>query len=109
METTIPIALDLVRAGVIPMRMAVAMGSYNAASLFNLNKGAIEEGRDADFAVFDFRDVREIDERRLHSKCGWSPFKGMRAVFPDTVITGGRVALEDGEPCGEPAGRDVRA
>ncbi len=108
-ETTIPIALDLVRSGVISLKMAVAMGSFNAASIFNLNKGSIAPGKDADFAVFDFRDVKEIDPRRLHSKCGWSPYAGMKAVFPDTVISGGRVALEDGEPCGEPAGRDVRA
>jgi len=108
-ETTMPIALELVRSGAIPMKLAIAMGSYNAASLFNLNKGAIEVGRDADFAIYDFRRVSEIDERKLHSKCGWSPFKGMRAIFPDMVITGGRVALEDGEPCGEPTGRDVRA
>lgn len=107
-ETTIPIALDLVRSGVISMKQAVAMGSFNAASVFNLNKGAIAEGRDADFAIFDFRDVREIRVPDLHSKCGWSPYGGMRAVFPDMVITGGRVALEDGEPCGEPAGRDIR-
>lgn len=108
-ETTIPIALDMVRSGVIPMRLAVAMGSYNAASLFGLNKGAIEAGRDADFAIYDMRRIAEVDPRRLHSKCGWSPFAGMRAVFPDMVITGGNVALEDGEPCGEPLGRDVRA
>ena len=107
-ETTIPIALDLVRSGVISMKQVVAMGSFNAASVFNLNKGSIAEGKDADFAIYDFRDVREIDVRRLHSKCGWSPYGGMRAVFPDMVITGGRVALEDGEPCGEPAGRDIR-
>ena len=108
-ETTMPLALDLVRSGVISMKQAVAMGSFNAASLFNINKGSIAEGRDADFAVFDFREVREINERLLHSKCGWSPYRGMRAVFPDMVITGGRVALEDGEPCGEPVGRDIRA
>ena len=108
-ETTIPLVLDLVRSGVIPMAQAVAMGSFNAASVFGINKGSIAEGKDADFAIFDFRDVREIDDRLLHSRCGWSPYKGMRAVFPDMVITGGRVALEDGEPCGEPAGRDIRA
>ena len=33
----------------------------------------------------------------LHSKCGWTPFEGHLALFPVTVIRGGKVVYRDGE------------
>ena len=48
-----------------------------------------------------------IKVRRLHSKCGHSPYGGCEAVFPETVMVRGEVQVEDGEFCGEPLGRDV--
>ncbi len=107
-ETTIPMAMRMAAAGTLSLQQVADMGSANAAGWFRLNKGSIEPGKDADFAIFDMRKICRIEVPRLHSKCGWSPFAGMEAVFPDTVIIGGNVAVEDGEPIGDPVGRDVR-
>ena len=38
-----------------------------------------------------------IDPDTLHSKCGFSPFAGLPAVFPRIVALGGTVVYEDGE------------
>ncbi len=38
-----------------------------------------------------------ITSEMLHSKCGWTPFEGHFALFPTTVIMGGKVVYQDGE------------
>ena len=106
-ETTMPIVMDMVRRGAIPMDMAVRMAAVNPGKLFSLNKGRIAVGYDADLQLYDMRRSSVIDVRRLHSKCGHSPYGGCEAVFPETVMVRGEVQVEDGEFCGEPLGRDV--
>jgi dihydroorotase len=53
-------------------------------------------GDRADFALYPKEAVR-IDPDTLHSKCGFSPFAGLPAVFPRVVILGGTVVYEEGE------------
>lgn len=106
-ETTMPMVMEMVRAGTITMDLAVRMGAEKPAEVFSVGKGRIAPGCDADFAIFDFRRVTEIDQKKLHSKAGWSVYHGMKAIFPDTVIIRGQVQLKDGELCGERIGRDI--
>ena len=107
-ETTMPMVMDMVRRGILPLSEAVRMGSSNPGRLFGIRKGAIAEGYDADIAVFDLREVSKVDVRRLHSKCGHSPYAGYDAVFPQEVFVRGSLQVREGEFCGEPIGRDVR-
>jgi dihydroorotase len=106
-ETTMPIVMDMVRRGDIGLPMAVRMGAEAPAEAFSVNKGKIACGFDADLCAFDLRSSSEIDVRRLHSRCGHSPYAGFRAVFPDTVIIRGEVQVDGGEFCGERLGSDV--
>ena len=43
----------------------------------------------------------------LHSKCGWTTFEGVPAIFPQTVFLRGQLMIENGGQAGERAGRDV--
>lgn len=106
-ETTMPIVMEMVRKDIIPLDLAVRMGAENPGEAFGLRKGRIAPGYDADFAIFDMRQSRRIDVSQLHSKCGHSPYGGMEAVFPDTVIIRGEVQVQDGEFCGERKGVDI--
>lgn len=106
-ETAMPMVMEMVRSGTIGMFQAVGMGAERPGAVFSVPKGRIAVGYDADFAIFDMRNVVEIDQRKLHSKAGFSPYHGMRAVFPDTVIIRGQVQVKEGELCGEPIGKDV--
>ncbi|MBP5203662.1 MAG: dihydroorotase [Candidatus Methanomethylophilaceae archaeon] len=106
-ETTVPMVMEMVRSGEIPLSMAVKMGAEVPAEAFSIRKGRIAEGYDADLCVFDLRSSSEIDVGRLHSRCGHSPYGGFRAVFPDTVIIRGEVQVDGGEFCGERLGCDV--
>jgi dihydroorotase len=53
-------------------------------------------GDRADFALYR-RIPTPITTEMLHSKCGWTPFEGHFALFPATVIMGGKVVHQDGE------------
>ncbi|MBO4568973.1 MAG: dihydroorotase family protein [Candidatus Methanomethylophilaceae archaeon] len=106
-ETTVPIAMEMVRRDEIPLSMAVRMGAEAPAEAFSIRKGRISPGYDADLCVFDLRSSSEVDVRRLHSRCGHSPYAGFRAVFPDTVIIRGEVQVDGGEFCGDRLGSDV--
>jgi dihydroorotase len=106
-ETSMPIVMEMVRAGKIPLSQAVSMGAEAPASAFSVRKGRIAEGYDADLSVFDLRSSGTIDVGRLHSKCGHSPYGGFAAIFPDTVIIRGELQVDQKEFCGERLGKDV--
>ncbi len=106
-ETTMPMVMEWVRDGTIPLSLAVRMGAENPCDRFSVRKGRIAVGNDADFLFFDMRNVTTIDMKKLHSKAGFNPYHGRRAIFPDTVIIRGQVQVKDGELCGEPIGVDI--
>ena len=106
-ETTMPILMNLFKKGMIPLETLVRMSSYNPAQTFGLRKGRIEKGYDADLAIYDMKNVRTIDQDRLHSKNPSAVYEGMEAIFPDMVILRGSIQIEGGEFCGEALGEDV--
>lgn len=106
-ETSLPIMMNAVRTGKLPLERAVNMCSAAPAKTFGIGKGAIEVGKDADLAIFDLRNYSNINVPKLHSKAGYSPYRGFEAVFPDTVVLRGEIQFEDGEFCGETMGEDI--
>ena len=76
-------------------------------------KGRIEPGADADLVVVDLANPREIEAGALHGAAGWTPFEGLRGVFPELTTVRGEVVYErdpvtGAESFGEPVGRNVR-
>ncbi|WP_425499584.1 dihydroorotase [Halogeometricum luteum] len=96
-ETMLPLLLERARRGEISYERVRDVTAANAAEIFDLpSKGRIEVGRDADLVLFDPEESREIRGADLHSNCGWTPFEGMRGVFPETTVVRGRVVYENG-------------
>lgn len=108
-ETQVPIMLALVKKGMLPLDVLVRAMAERPAELFGLNKGRIEEGRDADLMIVDTRTMAGIKINNLHSKCGWSLYEGFDAIFPHATMVCGSIVVEDGSVTGERAGRDVVA
>ncbi len=106
-ETTMPIVMEMVRNGTVPLQTVMSMASLNPNKAFGISKGKIAPGYDADFAIFDMRRTSVIDVKKLHSKCGHSPYSGWQAVFPETVLVRGETQISDGEFCGETMGVDI--
>lgn len=106
-ETRMPVMMRLAADGKIPLGLVQETCCRNPAMLYGLPKGRIEVGFDADLAVYDMRTKTTIHEDRLHSKCGWSPFNGFDAIFPEAVLLRGEVVISDGELKLERSGRRV--
>ncbi|MCJ2555820.1 MAG: dihydroorotase [Candidatus Thermoplasmatota archaeon] len=108
-ETTIPLLLERVRLGSLPLERFVNVVCERPAEMLSLKKGRIEVGYDADMIAVDLKRPRRIRADDLHSKCGWTPFEGMSGVFPQATIFRGEQIVRDGAVIGKPSGRYVGA
>ena len=74
-----------------------AVCSGNQARFFGLeDRGVIEEGKRADFAVLDLKSPETASSESVKSRCGWTPYEGYE--FPGRArwtICGGRPLVED--------------
>jgi dihydroorotase len=95
-ETLLPLLLARVIDGKIPLHSVIEKTSYKPAELLGIPRAGFSVGDRADFALFG-RIPTPITTEMLHSKCGWTPFEGHFALFPTTVIMGGKVVYLDGE------------
>ena len=106
-ETGFSMMLALVKKGFLSMDVLLKAACSNPATTFGLNKGQIAEGRDADMVIIDPREVSVIKARDMHSKCGWTPYEGREALFPQAVFLRGRLILNEGSTMTERKGREV--
>lgn len=108
-ETLVPIMLQNVKEKHIELEALVRRVCERPGEIFDLRKGKIAVGYDADLMVVDMDSSVKIRADKLHSKCGWSCYEGMTGIFPRAVLVRGNVVVENGEQVGEPAGRDAIA
>ncbi|UVE50985.1 dihydroorotase [Haloferax larsenii] len=107
-ETMVPLLLGAAVEGDLSLERVRDVVAANPADIFDLpQKGRIEEGADADLALYDLDAAREIRGDDLHSKCGWTPFEGFTGVFPEWTMVRGETVW-DGEEFGDVAGENVR-
>ena len=109
-QTLLPLLLDHCAAGRLTLERLVDLTSAGAARIYGIAaKGRIAVGYDADLTLVDITATREITGSWLASRCGWSPFEGMKVTgWPMATIVGGRIAMREGQLLGEPAGRPIR-
>jgi dihydroorotase len=135
-ETMVPLLLARVVAGDVDLARVVAAACENPAKLVGLQaRGTLAKGSRADFMVVDLgatgagaaataskaaratkaaraavdaRAVVKIEPGRLHSRCTWTPFADMDAVFPSDVWSHGSPVVTDRVLVAEPgAGRPL--
>jgi allantoinase len=104
-ETAISILLDGVATGKWTLSKVVEVRSEKPAMIYGLaeQKGFLRVGWDADMIFVDMRSKVILDNTRILSKCGWTPYHG-REVTGDVVFTmvRGRVVMQEGKVVGEP-------
>ncbi len=92
-ETMVPLLL----ATDAPLATVVDAVTTAPAQLLGLeDRGRLEVGMRADFAVYDLETTTPVEGKKLHSKCGWTPYEGMAAVFPSHTYLRGNPVIEDG-------------
>jgi dihydroorotase len=109
-QTLLPLLLDHASAGRLTLQRLVEITSAGPARIFGIaGKGAIGVGHDADLTLVDLAAKRVIRNDWIASRCGWTPFDGMKVTgWPKATIIRGRVVMRDDELLGAPAGGLVR-
>jgi len=96
-QTLVPLLLDHVAQGRLTLQRFIDLTSAGPQRIFGLvGKGRIVVGYDADFTVVDMKARWTLDGQWLASRCGWSPFEGMRVTGRPvgTIVRGHRVMWE---------------
>ena len=61
------------------------------------------------FTIVDMNKTIEINNEKIESKCGWSPFDGFKFKgTPVYTIINGDIKMKDGEILGEASGKPIR-
>ncbi|MFZ2456508.1 MAG: dihydroorotase [Candidatus Altiarchaeia archaeon] len=98
LETMLPLLLNEVNKGGLNMRQLVHLTAENPARIFSIkNKGCIKAGYDADLVIADMSLAKKVDDGKLFTKCGWSPFAGRELKgWPVTTIVRGNIVYDEG-------------
>ena len=109
-QTLLPLLLDHQAHGRLTLERVVDLTATGPARIYNIaNKGRIVVGYDADLTLVDLKAKREITDADSASRCGWTPFAGMKVTgWPMATILRGRVVMRDGELVDDPQGRPAR-
>jgi dihydroorotase len=73
-ETLLPLTMNLVRDGVIPMNRAFDLLAANPAKLLGVNAGRLAVGAEADVAVIDADRPWIVDSNKMAAAAGNTPF-----------------------------------
>jgi dihydroorotase len=109
-ETMLPLMLAQTRAGAkLDLQTVVDAVTLHPAQMLGLtDRGALEAGMRADFAVYDLKSPVKLTAKMLHSKCGWTPYEGHNAVMPSHTYLAGHPIVQEGELVAQPgAGRSI--
>jgi dihydroorotase len=109
-QTLVPVMLDHVNAGRLPLARMVDLLCAGPARVYGaIGKGRLAAGYDADFSIVDLKRRRTIEESWIVTPAGWTPFAGMQVTgWPAATVVRGRIVMRDDEVLGEPSGKLVR-
>jgi len=94
LDTLVPLLLDAVNKKKLTLEKMIELTSTNAAKIFNLNKGKIEKGYDADLTVVDLNLKKKVHSKELLTKCRWSPWEGHTLKgWPIMTIVMGKIVF----------------
>jgi dihydroorotase (multifunctional complex type) len=104
-ETATSILLDGVARGRWTLPQVARVRSERPATLYGLvgQKGFLKVGYDADLIFVDMNRKVKWDNKKILSKCGWTPYH-RQEMSGDVVLTmvRGKVVMREGEVTGEP-------
>lgn len=96
-ETTLPLALEMVRLGYADYSYIIRCMTVNPARIMRLaNRGTLSIGADADITVFDPNKKWVVDLKEFKSKSSNNPYDGDEMIGKVTLtIIGGEIVCRD--------------
>ncbi|WP_373838415.1 dihydroorotase [Methanospirillum sp.] len=95
-ETMIPLLMSQVMDKKISILDIITKTSWKPSEVLGIRKAGYLPGERADFAIYP-DELTTITTEFLHSAAGWSPYEGMKAVFPEQTILGGEIVYDSGD------------
>lgn len=95
-QTLVPIMLNHVHEGRLTLRKFTELVTDNPRRVFGIkSKGRLRQGFDADITIVDLKKEMTIDNSWIASRCGWTPFHGMKVTgWPTHTIVAGKLVME---------------
>ena len=108
-QTLLPIMLNHINEGKLKINQLINFLCENPVKIFGIiNKGYIKKDYDADSTIIDMKKTIEIENKKIESKCGWSPFNGYKFKgTPVMTIIDGKIKMQDGNIIGDPEGKPI--
>ena len=106
--THLPALLHYGRLRGVPLEILIERATRSPARVYGIypQKGTIAVGSDADLAVVDLDEEREVRAEDLQGMSDFSPFEGKRLRgWPVATIKAGKIVARDGKIVGHPEGR----
>lgn len=93
LETAVPLGMtELVEQDILTPMAFIKTLTYNPAKMLGIDKGILEEGKEADITIINPTERYTVDIHKFHSKSHNSPFNGKEVVGRVThTIVGGKV------------------
>lgn len=109
-QTLLPLMLHHRSQGKLSLVRLVQLTADNPAKIFKIRKkGAIQIGYDADLTLVDLKKEVTIQNKWIASRCGWTPFDGMRVTgWPVSTLLRGEVVMRDDQVMGRPRGEPLQ-
>ena len=109
-QTLMPVMLNHINEGRLSLTQLINLVCENPVKIFGIqNKGFIREGYDADFTIVEMNKTIKIENKKIESKCGWSPFDGFEFKgAPVATFIAGIIKMKDGEIIGDPDGKPLQ-
>jgi dihydroorotase len=91
-QQSLPVLLTIAYECEIPLTRIASVFSEKAADIYNLNRGKIAKGYEADLVVFDYEKTFIVKAEDQKSKCGWTPYEGetLRGKIMSVYINGNK-------------------
>ncbi|MDX1919544.1 MAG: dihydroorotase [Candidatus Caenarcaniphilales bacterium] len=108
-QTMVPLMLNHVNNQKLSLQRFVDLLCSGPARIYGISrKGRIAVGYDADFTIVDLQAEKTISNSQSASKCGWTPFDGMKVKgWPQATIIRGNIVMQNDEVQGSPLGEKV--
>lgn len=90
LETALPLTLKLVQDKVLTLTQAIEKLTSKPAKIFNLDRGTMSVGKDADIVIFNPDEEYEVDITQFKSKSKNSPYHGwkVKGKVAHTLVRG---------------------
>jgi len=98
-ETSLPLMLNAVNKDMLELKDVCALMCENPALIYSVQgKGFIKEGYDADLTVVNMELEKTVENKKLYTKCKWSPYAGMKLRgWPVMTFVNGELGMKNGK------------